>query len=290
MQTQIDVKKALRQQQNEINDYTLYTALAAREKLPENRAVFAKIAEEELGHYGFWVNITGRELKASGMLIRLYLFLVALFGTSFTLKLVERREKDAEAFYRSLFDAYPQARHIYAQESEHELKLIDMLHDGKLLYAGAIVLGMNDALVELTGTLSGIALAFDHALAVGVTGAIMGVAASLSMAGSSYLEARENPDTAIRPWVYALYTGVAYIMTTILLVAPFFLLGSIKTALAAMFIGALVSIVGYNFYVAVAKEQSFLRRTVQMLAITFGVALISFAIGYAVHRYLGINI
>lgn len=290
MQSQVDLKRALRQQQNEINDNALYLALAKREKDAENRTVFEKIAGEELSHYRFWEGITGATRRPSRMLIRFYLLLVSLFGTSFALKLVERRERWAEAFYRSLFEAYPDAKRIYAQESAHEHELIGMLQDRKLLYAGAVVLGMNDALVELTGTLSGIALAFDHTLAVGITGAIMGIAASLSMAGSSYLEAKENPDESIRAGVYAAYTGISYILTTLLLVLPFFLLSSIATALAAMFTGAFVSIALYNFYVAVAKEQSFIRRTSQMLLITFGVALISFAIGYAVHRYLGIDI
>lgn len=290
MRDSVDVQQALTQQQNECNDHALYTALARREKELQNRRVFEKIAREELAHYRFWTQITHRELTPSRTLIRFYLLMVSLFGTAFTLKLVERREVGAEAFYRSLFDTYPQARQIYAQERSHEQELINMLHDKKLLYAGAIVLGMNDALVELTGTLSGIALAFDHTLAVGVTGAIMGIAASLSMAGSSYLEARENPDEAIRAGVYAAYTGIAYILTTLMLVLPFFFFASITVALITMFSGAFVSITVYNFYVAVAKEQSFVRRTAQMMLITFGVALISFAIGYAVRHYMGIEI
>ncbi|WP_345974217.1 VIT1/CCC1 family protein [Sulfurimonas sp. HSL3-7] len=290
MVSSTELKKALIQQQNEINDHALYLALAQREKEPQNREVFVKIAEEELEHYRFWEKITGQKRKASPLLIRFYLLLVTIFGTSFALKWVERREKWAEAFYCSLFDAYPEARKIYTQEQLHEQKLVGMLQDKKLLYAGAIVLGMNDALVELTGTLSGIALAFEHTQTVGITGAIMGVAASLSMAGSSYLEARENPDKTIRATVYAAYTGISYILTTAVLVLPFFLFSRIATALAVMFAGAVVAIMAYNFYIAVAKGQSFARRTSQMLLITLGVALISFAIGYGVHRYFGIEI
>jgi len=290
MASSLDIKKALAQQQNEINDYALYLALSKREKEPKNRAVFAEIAEEELEHYRFWEQVNGQERKASILLIRFYMLLVALFGTSFALKLVERREKWAEAFYRSLFEAYPEARKIYEEERGHEQKLIGMLQDKKLLYAGAIVLGMNDALVELTGTLSGIALAFEHTQTVGITGAIMGIAASLSMAGSSYLEARENPDKSIRAAVYATYTGVAYILTTVVLVLPFFLLDTIASALALMFSGAVIAIAAYNFYIAVAKEQSFVKRTSQMLLITSGVAIISFGIGYGVHHYFGIAV
>ncbi len=286
----MDIKKALIQQQNEINDYALYSALAHREKDPHNKSVYEDIAQEEKTHYEFWKGITGKSIKANHFLIGWYIFLASLLGTSFALKLAEKREKGAEVFYLSLFDTYPQAKEIYAQEMKHEKELIDMLHDKKLLYAGAIVLGMNDALVELTGTLSGIALAFDKSIVVGVTGAIMGIAASMSMAGSSYLEAKESPVEGISPGIYAAYTGISYILTTLFLVLPFFLIASIKAALLSMFIAALIAIVLYNFYISVAKEQSFYQRTSQMLLITFGVALISFAIGYFVHHYLGIQI
>ena len=286
----MDIQKALRQQQNEINDYALYSALARREKKAHNKSVYESIAEEEKTHYEFWKDITGRSLKPNRFLIGWYIFLASLLGTSFALKLAEKREKGAEVFYQSLFDTYPQAKIIYGQEMTHEKELIDLLDDRKLLYAGAIVLGMNDALVELTGTLSGIALAFDKSMVVGVTGAIMGIAASMSMAGSSYLEAKESPSEEIKASVYAAYTGISYIVTTFFLVLPFFIIDSIDIALMTMFMAAFVAIVLYNFYISVAKGQSFYQRTGQMLLITFGVALISFGIGYFVHHYLGIQI
>ena len=286
----MNMKKALKQQQNEINDYALYSLLARREKELHNKSVYESIAQEEKQHYEFWKKITKKELQPSHFFLAWYILLTTLFGTSFSLKLAEKREGDAENFYKSLFDIYPEAREIYSQEMKHERELIDILHDKKLLYAGAIVLGMNDALVELTGTLSGIALAFDKSMVVGVTGAIMGIAASMSMAGSSYLEAKENPDEELSPLVYAAYTGVSYIATTFFLVLPFFVFSSINVSLISMFVAAFIAILLYNFYISVAKDQSFLHRTVQMLFITFGVALISFTIGYGVHHYLGIQI
>ncbi len=287
----MDMKKALKQQQNEINDYALYMALAKVEKEPHNKELFEKIALEELSHYRFWKDITSVDLQPQRWLISFYLLLTKFFGTSFTLKLVEQRERWAEDFYRTLFDTYPQAKEIYAQENTHEHELINMLKDKKLLYAGAVVLGMNDALVELTGTLSGIAFAFDRSEIVGITGTIMGIAASLSMGGSAYLEARETSETSgVVPLKYALYTGIAYIVTTFFLVIPFFIFERIPVALVVMFIAAFISIVFYNFYIAVAKDESFTKRAFEMSLITFGVALISFAIGYVVKNTLGIEI
>ncbi|MBL3520930.1 rubrerythrin family protein [Arcobacter lanthieri] len=286
----VKLKKALRQQQNEINDYTIYKALSLHQKDEKNKKIFEKIAKEEKTHYDFWVNITKRQLKPQSFIILFYIFLVKILGTSFTLKFLEKREAGAEEFYKELFEIYPESKIIYQQETEHEFALIDMLHDKKLVYAGAIVLGMNDALVELTGTLSGIALAFDRSIVVGLTGLIMGIAASLSMAGSAYLEAKENPNELIKPLTYSLYTGVSYILTTAILVAPFFIFDSIMESIILMFICAFLAIVLYNFYISVAKDLSFTKRVLQMSAITFGVAIISFLIGYLVKHYFGIDI
>lgn len=285
-----NLQKALKQQQSEINDHTIYKALASYQENEKNREVFEKIAKDEKAHYEFWVRITNRQIEAQKLVVWWYIFLVKIFGTSFALKSLEKRESGAEEFYKELFEIYPESKKIYKQEVEHEFELIDMLNDKKLLYAGAIVLGMNDALVELTGTLSGIALAFDKSLTVGLTGLIMGIAASLSMAGSAYFEAKENPSEDINPLIYSLYTGVSYILTTTILVMPFFIFEVMSYSLIMMFISAFLAIISYNFYISVAKDLSFSKRVIQMSAITFGVALISFGIGYVVKYYFGIEI
>lgn len=285
-----NLKKALTQQQNEINDYTIYKALSQLQTDKQNKEIFEKIANEEKHHYNFWYKITNRDLKPQKLLVWWYLLLVRVFGTSFALKSLEKRESTAEEFYKELFEIYPESRNIYHQEVQHEFELIDMLNDKKLVYAGAIVLGMNDALVELTGTLSGIAFAFEKSIVVGLTGLIMGIAASLSMAGSAYLEAKENPSETIKPLTYSLYTGVSYILTTAILVLPFFIFETMAYSLIVMFVCAFLAIVSYTFYISVAKDLSFSKRVIQMSAITFGVALISFFIGYIVKTYFGIEI
>ena len=290
MAHELNLKKALAQQQNEIDDFTIYSMLSVSDKYEANKLIFHKISEEEKGHYTYLLSFTKQELKPRSHVVFFYLLLSKIVGISFTLKFLERREEDAKQFYKELITIDDKANAIYEQEINHEIELIDMLHDKKLLYAGAIVLGMNDALVELTGTLSGIALAFDKSVVVGVTGLIMGIAAALSMAGSAYLESKENIGAEIKPMTYALYTGVSYIVTTAILVAPFFICEKIPVAIIWMFAGAVLIIGLYNFYISVAKDLSFWKRVREMSYITFGVALISFGIGYVVKHYFGIEI
>lgn len=290
MKTNINRLKALKQQQNEIDDFTIYTMLSNNEKNEANKLIFQRIAYEEKGHYLYLKSFTNTEILPRRYVVIFYLILAKLLGISFTLKFLEKREEGAKQFYKELMLIDEKARDVYEQEMHHEIELIDMLHDKKLLYAGAIVLGMNDALVELTGTLSGIALAFDRSVVVGVTGLIMGVAAALSMAGSAYLESKENPIQDVKAVIYSLYTGISYIITTALLVFPFFICDSIAIAIFWMFTGAMFAILLYNFYISVAKDLSFWKRVREMSIITFGVAIISFCIGYFVKYFFGINI
>ena len=278
----------LAQQQNEINEYIIYTKLAQMQKNEHNKEILLQIAKQEKRHYEILRSITKKDLYPQKWVVLLYIFLAKFFGLTFTLKLMEKNEQKAQHIYAKLAKKYPQLQEIIKEESMHENELLSLLDDRVLLYAGAVVLGMNDALVELTGTLTGVALAFDNAKYVGLTGVIMGVAASLSMAGSAYLEAREN--SSLDPVRYALYTGISYIFTTIILVVPFFVVASAKIALVWMFVGALLCIVVYNFYISVAKDEDFVRRIQEMVVITFGVALISFAIGYVVNKYFGIEV
>jgi hypothetical protein len=76
-----------------------------------------------------------------------------VLGITFSIKLMEKGEQKAEKFYSSIIEQIPEAEKILAEENSHENFLIDMLDEEKLKYAGSIVLGLNDALIELTGAL-----------------------------------------------------------------------------------------------------------------------------------------
>jgi len=94
-----------------------------------------------------------------------------------------------------------------------------MIDEDRLRYTGSMVLGLNDAIVELTGALAGFTLALQHTRIIAMAGVIMGIAASLSMAASEYLETKDENDGK-DPIKAASFTGIAYIMVVILLISP----------------------------------------------------------------------
>lgn len=285
-------KEILRQQKNEITEHFIYAKLAQNTKDMHNKKILQHISEDELRHYEYWKRITKKDLKPNLIEVYKYYLITKFFGLSFGLKLMEKGEEGAQEFYESISHKYPHAKDIQKDEEKHEKDLIHILNDQRLSYASSIVLGLNDALVELTGTLAGLTLAFQNTKLIGVTGLIMGIAASMSMAASGYLSSKEEDgnDDEKNPIISAIYTGIAYIITVLLLVAPYFILENVFAALGAMLATTILIIIGYTFYISVAKELGFKRRFFEMALISLGVAVISFAIGFIVKKYFGIEI
>ena len=279
-------EKILQQQQNEITEHQIYKKLASLAKDKHNRDILLKISREEKAHYDFWKKITGKELRPNKIKVRWFVLISRFFGLSFGLRLLEMGEADASKFYESLKDKYPEVKAIQADEEEHEQALIAMLKDSRLDYAGAIVLGLNDALVEFTGTLAGLTFAFANNKMVGVTGLIMGVAASLSMAASGYLASREDDVSETNPITSAIYTGVSYIITVLFLVFPYFIQDDPYIALGGMILATIGIIALYTYYISVAKNISFKSRFWEMVAISLGVAVLSFGIGTFIKEYI----
>jgi VIT1/CCC1 family predicted Fe2+/Mn2+ transporter len=272
-------KRIIAQQQDEITEHHVYNELAALAKNEHNRKTLLKISREEKTHYEFWKSITKLSLKPDSRKVKKFVFLAKIFGLSFSLRLLEKGEADASKFYSSLKDKYPQVVSIQKDEEEHEKELISILKDSRLEYAGAIVLGLNDALVEFTGTLAGLTFAFADNKIVGTMGIIMGIAASLSMAASGYLSSKENDGSSADPITSAVYTGFSYIITVLLLVAPYLLQDDPYIALSGMLVTTVAIIALYTYYISVAKNISFKSRFWEMVGISLGVAVLSFGIG-----------
>jgi VIT1/CCC1 family predicted Fe2+/Mn2+ transporter len=276
-------------QRNEITENLIYTRLSTLVKNAANGELLARIGADELRHYRYWKGFSGRDEAPALGKVRCYVLLARLFGLTFALKLMERGEVGAQAAYARLAAAIPGAKGIAGDEDDHEHQLIAMLDEEMLKYVGSVVLGLNDALVELTGALAGFTLAMQNVRLIGMTGLITGIAASLSMATSEYVSTKSEKGER-NPGKAALYTGIAYVVTVIWLIFPYFLVGSFLVALAWTMLNALLVILFFTFYVSVAQDLPFRRRFVETVAISFGVAALSFGIGYLVRQVLGIEI
>lgn len=277
----------LRFQKNEITEYEVYRRISSIAR-GENRDTLKSIAEDELKHYETLRKITGREVRPSRSRVMLYLVLHKVFGITFTVKLMERAEESAQRGYELLAERHEELKKILKEEFEHERKLADMIREERVEYLGSIVLGINDALVELTGSLAGFSMALLNPKYVAAAGLITGVAASLSMSASEYLsrksELRGSPEKG------AIYTGVAYIASVLLLAAPFLLLDDVFTALTLMIALASLAVCVFSSYLAVIRGVSIARSVTEMLLVSLGVAGVSYLIGAIAKLLLGLEI
>ena len=282
-------KIILKAQQSEMNEHHVYYHLAKRVEDKHNRDIILRIAKEEMEHYKYWKKITKKELKPSHFMVYWYVFLSIIFGLSFALKLMEKKESFSQKNYNKLLPYYPKVKEMQDNEHIHEKHILSLLNEERIAYASALVLGLNDALVELTGALAGLTLALQNSRLVALSGLIVGVAASLSMASSGYLSAKEEGDEK-NPFKSALYTGIAYIVTVGVLVLPYFIFDNIYVSLAVMLGLALLIILGYTFYITTAKSLKFWRRFLEMATISITVAIVSFAVGYLLRMFFGIEV
>jgi VIT1/CCC1 family predicted Fe2+/Mn2+ transporter len=282
-------KQLLTAQRSEITGHQIYQRIAASLPNAENRRVIEKLAADELGHYKTWKRYTNQDVTPNWMAVWFYVIIARVFGFTFGIKLMEQGEAAAQLVYTEIAKTIPEAQKVRDDEEKHEEKLLGMLDEERLRYAGSVVLGLNDALVELTGALAGLTLALQDVKLIALSGLITGIAASLSMAASEYLSTSAEK-TDKNPILASVYTGIAYVITVTLLILPYLLLKNEYLCLAISLTTAVLIIAVFNYYISVAKGENFRHRFLEMAGLSLSVALFSFIIGYFIRLWLGVNI
>jgi len=276
-------------QENEITEYHIYKKIAAKTRNPENKKVLEKIADDELRHYHFWKDYSGTEIKPKKWKIFKFYWITRILGLTFGIKLMEKGEEGAQEAYEKAAEHIPEARQVVEDEDQHEQELIQMLKEKKLDYVGSIVLGLNDALVELTGALAGLTFALRDTQLIAVAGLITGIAASFSMAASEYLSTKSEGNGG-KALASALYTGLAYIITVIILILPYLLFSNYYFCLALTLAFAILIILLFNYYISIAKDFNFKKRFTEMAFLSIGVAAFTFGISFFVRMFFGIDV
>ncbi|MFW6370382.1 MAG: VIT1/CCC1 transporter family protein [Bacteroidota bacterium] len=282
------IKLLKKYQLQEINGYYIYYYLAGRNKSDEHTRVLQKMADDEKNHYEVYKGYTGIDVSPRWFTIFLYKLSTVIFGPTFAIKLLENNEIDAQEAYRKITDL-PEVHDIIEDEKRHEEELVKMIREERHNYMGSIVLGLNDALVELTGALAGLTLALRNPELIALTGTITGITAAFSMAASEYLSTKSE-ETDKRAVKASIYTGIAYLLTVIILIIPFLLLENVFASLGFTLLGAISIIAVFNYYYSVIKDEKFSSRFTEMALLSFGVALFSFGIGFLLRNFFNVEV
>ena len=110
------------------------------------------------------------------------------------------------------------------------------------------------------------------------------------MASSEFLAARsEGRSDALKS---CSYTGIAYLLTVVALIAPYLIFPSSQyiLALVCMLLIVILIIAGFTYYTSVAQDQPFKSRFLEMALISVGVAVVSFFVGVAAKKFLGVDL
>lgn len=287
-QEQLNLLKTF--QKDELTSGLLYSKIAKRVKDKGNKSVLLRIATEEEAHAHIWAQYTKKELKPNFFKVLFYQFVSYILGYTFVIKILETHEYKGIKALQEIKEKFPEVAYIISQEETHEKELISMLNEERLNYIGAMVLGLNDALVELTGCIAGLTFVLMNTKLIALAGIITGVAATLSMAASNYLAEKANGNK--KALVASLYTGIAYLITVVFLTLPYLLFSN------HLFLPALITMLGiviflifiFSAYISIVKSERIAPRFYEMAGISLTVALISFLIGLGAKIFFGLEV
>lgn len=286
-----DIQKILlRIQQSEMTEAAAYHAMVDAIKDERNREALTRLADEIASQARTLETYTNKQLAADERKVKRYARMARVFGFTFAARLMDRRKIKFVNHSKKLLSEMPEVEKMQADEQKRDDELFALLNEKRLSYVGAMILGMNDAIVEITGTLAGLTLAMQNTRLIALSGLITGVAATLSMAASEYLAERsDGKGDAAKS---GLMTGGAYFITVVILLLPYLILDDkmYLLAMGIMLVLVVLILAGFNFYTSVARDVSFGKNFGQMCAISLGVAALSFVLGYAVRMFLGVDV
>lgn len=269
---------------DEWGDYTLYDRLAKTVKPGTQYAeVLERLSATEHRHFEFWNKYVPEEQpKLAKLKLYWILFLRRFFGLTFATRYLDRHEADVVVEYTGLAPLIPNSDKsdfdaMVADEREHERAFAMEAESSAVGYISFVVLGLADALVEISGIHAGWLGLFQKTEIAGLAGVIAGGAASLAMASAAFAQAKQGFRGSAR--LSAIYTGVSYFITAVVLATPYFLTSVMLLALASSLTLAVIILAITTWYSIVIRQKSFLKDFVEILAILFAATIIVFLLG-----------
>ncbi|HXG00787.1 MAG TPA: VIT1/CCC1 family protein [Bacteroidota bacterium] len=279
--------------EDEYTDHLVYQKLAARENNAERRETLMSLSHQEEAHYKFWNSLLdGYEPRVRRLFLQMVVLMRYLFGVTFAVKFLERHEEQVIEEYRRVRpqldgEAGTRLDQIIADEEKHEDFFIGQINEGVVKYLGFIVLGLADAIIEITGVHAGFLGVTSSTTMAGVAGLVVGFAAAISMATAAYLQAKQS--TERNPITSALITGFSYILAVVFLALPYFLTGNMLLAFIVSLFMAMLLTAYFTFYSAVLFDRHFGKEFLESSALTIGTAIATYLFGEFLGRLFGIH-
>src|SRR5437016_4146497 len=268
--------------------------LSRHEKNQSFKKALQDLARGEQSHYEFWNAYTpATPVKMNRVKVYFTLLLRVTLGLTFTMKFLERHEDALHERYRQMVKSIPPADkarfEAMMEEEEHqESYLMGEIHEGRVKYMSFIVLGLADAVVEISGIHAGSLGIYNRTELAGIAGVVAGMAASIAMASAAYAQAKQGFEGSAK-WS-AIYTGVSYMLTAVLLALPYFLTRVMVVALGTSLIIGGILVAMMTYYDTVISNREFKRQFGEIAGLILAASLSLYIIGYVIRQRLGIVI
>jgi VIT1/CCC1 family predicted Fe2+/Mn2+ transporter len=206
---------------------------------------------------------------------------------------LDRHEASVVKEYKGLEGMIPESDRVpfdemVADEQQHENEFALKIETSAVRYISFVVLGLADALVEISGIHAGSLGLYNKTEIAGLAGVVAGAAASLAMASAAFAQAKQGFHGSAR--LSAVYTGVSYFVSAIVLATPYFLTSRMVYALGASLSLAVVIVAFVTYYSTVISNRPFLRDFLEIVGIMFGATVALYLFGYFVGLKVGIRI
>jgi VIT1/CCC1 family predicted Fe2+/Mn2+ transporter len=280
---------------DEFTDFVVYKKLSGLgfERRHKFSATLKRLSAMEYGHYRFWTKYCpDRRVKISNLKVYMIILIRLVLGVTFAVKLLERHEMSTIGKYKEVARRIPQRdqaqfKRIIADEVEHENRFVEQFDEPHIRYISFIVLGLADALVEIAGIHAGSLGIYDKTELAGLAGIIAGAAASIAMASAAYAQAKTGFKGSAT--LSAVYTGISYFFTAVILATPYFLTNVMTYALTASLVFAVILTAFISFYGSVISGAPFKKDFIEITAIVFGATVALYLIGIVIGYMTGIT-
>lgn len=281
---------------DEAKDRIIYERLADSYKGSNQRysETFRKLAATECKHYNFWRKIArGKESHPSRFEIWAVLLLRRVFGTTFAIKFLESHETETIERYKSVAHLIPDEdkkifQEIINDEVEHEKGFRADIESSYVKYISFVILGLADAIVEISGIHAGSLGIYNSTRITGLAGVVAGAAASIAMASAAFAQAKQGFKGSAS--LSAIFTGISYFISAVILAGPYFLTENKIDAMATSLILGVVILLITIYYNSVISEGHFRRDFAELVAIMLAATVVLYVFGEAVRIYTGITI
>ena len=155
-------------QRMELTHSNVYYRLSNRIKDTENKATLMSLSQQEKKDYKIWKGYTTIDVQPFKIQEIFYYLISLIFGITFGIKFMESGKSNLQVQSVNLLVKKDLSVFLLHEKEQEEI-LVKIINEQKLIYVGSIVLGLNDALVELTAMLSGITFAIHDTRTVIIT-------------------------------------------------------------------------------------------------------------------------